>query len=90
VQKDLYYEHGTTLSGLMAKHDVKLRHVRNGGKIDVMHEIHEGVRLDAYRIRGNYRERAGRLVTTGAMSVVSPDSLFDVQVKRLHEYKRQL
>jgi putative hydrolase of the HAD superfamily len=23
VQKDLYYEHGTTLSGLMAKHDVK-------------------------------------------------------------------
>src|SRR3974377_2472206 len=34
VQKELYYEHGTTLSGLMAKHGVK-----PGDFMDYVHDI---------------------------------------------------
>jgi starch phosphorylase len=36
------------------------------------------------------KERLARLIARETGTIVSPDSMFDVQVKRLHEYKRQL
>jgi len=39
--------------------------------------------------RGN-KDRLTRLIKDRMNIVVSPDALFDVQVKRIHEYKRQL
>ena len=36
------------------------------------------------------KERLARFVERKLNLVISPDSLFDVQVKRIHEYKRQL
>ena len=36
------------------------------------------------------RERLARLIGETTSFLVDPDSLFDVQVKRIHEYKRQL
>lgn len=43
--------------------------------------------LDAKR---KNKIRLARLIKENTNLVVNPDSLFDVQVKRLHEYKRQL
>jgi starch phosphorylase len=39
--------------------------------------------------RGN-KERLAQIIQQRLNLTVSPDSLFDVQIKRLHEYKRQL
>ncbi len=39
--------------------------------------------------RGN-KERLARVIRERIGVVVSPDALFDVQIKRIHEYKRQL
>jgi len=36
------------------------------------------------------KERLGRLIYDTTRITVSPDSMFDVQAKRMHEYKRQL
>jgi starch phosphorylase len=36
------------------------------------------------------KERLARLIRQTTLAVVDPHSLFDVQVKRIHEYKRQL
>lgn len=36
------------------------------------------------------KERLVRYIASNLGGVISPDSLFDVQVKRIHEYKRQL
>ena len=36
------------------------------------------------------KERLARVISRTTSLVVDPDSLFDVQVKRIHEYKRQL
>ncbi|MFD2646746.1 glycogen/starch/alpha-glucan phosphorylase [Devosia albogilva] len=36
------------------------------------------------------KERLARLIKTRLNVTVSPDALFDVQIKRIHEYKRQL
>jgi len=41
-------------------------------------------------IKRNNKVRLANLIEETTGVVVSPDSLFDVQVKRIHEYKRQL
>ena len=41
-------------------------------------------------IKRNNKVRLAELICKTTGVVVSPDSLFDVQVKRIHEYKRQL
>ncbi|MDR3370084.1 glycogen/starch/alpha-glucan phosphorylase [Rhodoferax sp.] len=41
-------------------------------------------------IKRENKERLAKLIEQTTGVVVSPDSLFDVQVKRIHEYKRQL
>ncbi len=43
--------------------------------------------LQAKRIN---KERLARIIRDTTCVIVDPDSLFDVQVKRIHEYKRQL
>ncbi|HMY98829.1 MAG TPA: glycogen/starch/alpha-glucan phosphorylase [Burkholderiaceae bacterium] len=47
--------------------------------------------LAAFRkVKRNNKERLARLVLERLGVVLNPDALFDVQVKRMHEYKRQL
>ena len=41
-------------------------------------------------VKRENKQRLARLILDTTGIVVSPDSLFDVQVKRIHEYKRQL
>ncbi len=42
------------------------------------------------RIKRTNKEALGRIISRTAWVSVNPDSLFDVHVKRIHEYKRQL
>jgi len=42
------------------------------------------------RIKQNNKERLARIIMDTTRVAVDPDSLFDMQVKRVHEYKRQL
>jgi len=41
-------------------------------------------------IKRSNKERLARVIARTTGTAVNPDSLFDVQVKRIHEYKRQL
>ncbi len=45
---------------------------------------------DFRRVKRANKERLARVIQQTAHIVVDPDSLFDVQIKRMHEYKRQL
>ena len=45
---------------------------------------------DFAKIKYACKERAANFLKNDASIIVDPDSLFDVQVKRIHEYKRQL
>jgi starch phosphorylase len=49
-------------------------------------ELHEELRS----IKRRNKERLGKIVNGETRIVLDPDSIFDVQVKRFHEYKRQL
>ncbi|MBU2652539.1 MAG: glycogen/starch/alpha-glucan family phosphorylase, partial [Bacteroidetes bacterium] len=42
------------------------------------------------RVRRDNKERLGKIIFETAMVTVDPDSIFDMQAKRIHEYKRQL
>ena len=47
--------------------------------------------LSAFRAAKRYnKQRIGRWVRNNLDITLNPDSLFDVQVKRIHEYKRQI
>jgi starch phosphorylase len=63
------------LDQLQALHDLK-------GKAAFRDEFSAAKRANKVRLAGLIRQRTG--------VVVDPASLFDVQVKRIHEYKRQL
>ena len=42
------------------------------------------------RIKRSNKEKLARVIREGSRLKVDPDSLFDIQVKRIHAYKRQL
>ena len=47
-------------------------------------------RAEFRRIKRANKERLARFIAAQTDETVDPDSMFDVQVKRIHEYKRQL
>ncbi len=47
-------------------------------------------RVEFRAVKRSNKERLARVIRDMTGEVVSPDMMFDVQVKRLHEYKRQL
>ncbi|MBN1103810.1 MAG: glycogen/starch/alpha-glucan phosphorylase [Deltaproteobacteria bacterium] len=47
-------------------------------------------RAECRRVRKENKERLGRYVKRKLGVEVNPDSLFDVHIKRIHEYKRQI
>jgi starch phosphorylase len=73
------------------------RHIGEGWVADLEHEIQrlEPLAVDPQfrqewrEIKAGNKRRLARLIADRTGLVVDPDSLFDVQVKRLHEYKRQ-
>ncbi|MFC2967308.1 glycogen/starch/alpha-glucan phosphorylase [Acidimangrovimonas pyrenivorans] len=63
--------------------------------LDRLHELEPHVEEAGFRDAFAAAKRANKVALTGWIKdrtgvVVSPDALFDVQVKRIHEYKRQL
>jgi starch phosphorylase len=50
----------------------------------------EGFRYEFQKIKRANKDRLARVIKDATQLVVDPDSLFDIQVKRIHEYKRQL
>jgi starch phosphorylase len=48
-----------------------------------------GFRADWHAIKRDNKSRLARIVRDRTGVIVDPDSVFDVQVKRIHEYKRQ-
>jgi starch phosphorylase len=73
------------------------RHIGHGWRRD-LEELHKlralagnpAVQADFMDIKRANKARLAALIRRTTGVVVSPDSLFDVQVKRIHEYKRQL
>ena len=49
-----------------------------------------GFQHDFMEVKRRNKERLARQVLTDAAVGIDPESMFDVQVKRIHEYKRQL
>ena len=73
------------------------RHIGDGWITDLEHAQGAGaVAQDAgfqqefLRIKRRNKERLAGVIRDLTRVIVDPDSLFDVQVKRIHEYKRQL
>jgi starch phosphorylase len=50
----------------------------------------EEFRYEFRKIKRANKERLARVIKETTRLTVDPDSLFDIQVKRIHEYKRQL
>ncbi|HXH14026.1 MAG TPA: glycogen/starch/alpha-glucan phosphorylase [Alphaproteobacteria bacterium] len=50
----------------------------------------DGFQTEFHRIKRAHKERLARLMRDSARVNADPDSLFDMQVKRIHGYKRQL
>jgi starch phosphorylase len=50
----------------------------------------KGFQEEFLKVKRANKERLARLIKNTGLVVVDPDSLFDIQVKRIHEYKRQL
>jgi starch phosphorylase len=48
-----------------------------------------GFRAEWRAVKSQNKQRLGKIVKERTGVIVDPESLFDVQVKRLHEYKRQ-
>jgi starch phosphorylase len=65
------------------KHEIELR------KLEPFAED-PGFRNQWKQVKRTRKLRLAGLIKELAETVVSPDTLFDVQVKRIHEYKRQL
>lgn len=49
-----------------------------------------GFRAEFSEIKRRNKERLARLIQDAVGEKTDPDSMFDIQVKRIHEYKRQL
>ena len=49
-----------------------------------------GFQAEFRKIKRSTKERLARVIRDSALVKVDPDSLFDIQVKRIHAYKRQL
>lgn len=45
---------------------------------------------DFYKIKSLNKEKLARIIFDKTEIIINPDSIFDVQIKRIHEYKRQL
>lgn len=54
------------------------------------HAADAGFQADFRRVKRSNKEKLARIIQETARLKVDPDSLFDVQVKRIHAYKRQL
>jgi starch phosphorylase len=50
----------------------------------------EGFRYEFQKIKRANKDRLAKVIKETTRLTVDPDSLFDIQVKRIHEYKRQL
>jgi len=64
-------------------------------ELDRLHQLESLARDGAFqeefrRIKRANKEQLGRLIYDSSRFRVNPDALFDVQAKRIHEYKRQL
>ncbi len=53
-------------------------------------EEHEAFRRQWHAVKQQNKQRLARLVEESTGVQFDPDAMFDVQVKRIHEYKRQL
>jgi starch phosphorylase len=63
--------------------------------LDRLHDLEPHAEDPAFRaeflaIKRANKERLARVIRTTTGVTVAPDSLFDIQIKRIHEYKRQL
>jgi glycogen phosphorylase len=54
------------------------------------HAADESFQREFLRVKQENKEQLARLIYSNERVVVDPNSLFDIQVKRMHEYKRQL
>ena len=63
--------------------------------LDRLHELEPHIADKGFRAEFHQAKRANKVALAGWIKaqsglVVNPDALFDVQIKRIHEYKRQL
>jgi starch phosphorylase len=54
------------------------------------HAQERGFQQEFLAVKRANKERLAKVIEETALVTVDPDSLFDVQIKRMHEYKRQL
>jgi starch phosphorylase len=54
------------------------------------HAANPGFRVEFRKVKRANKERLARIIQDTVRLKVDPDSLFDIQVKRIHAYKRQL